>query len=205
MRITRLKYRAWATVVLLVGVPVIGRGQSTGVPSAPAPADTSRPSQVRTEKVLSSALVPVLDGGVTEIVARHKGNVILVNFWATWCSPCREELPHLLKLEKELASEGFRLVVVSADEPEQALEAGQFLDSIGAKPPRYIKRTSDTDAFISAVDSTWSGALPAVFLYDRTGKRVNSFVGETDIQLLVKTVRALVKDTTLGVRPKQSK
>jgi thiol-disulfide isomerase/thioredoxin len=139
------------------------------------------------------SLTPVKDGGVARLVESHKGKVVLVNFWATWCSPCREELPHLIQLERDLEKEGFQLIIISADEPEQEQEASRFLDSIGAKKPRYIKQTEDNDAFINAIDSTWSGALPALFLYDRSGKRVGSFFGETEVAVIQKAVREAMK------------
>ncbi len=172
----------------------IADGQSTGETRDSAQDSVQRPApSAATRAAASESLVPVGDGGVARLVAAHKGNVVLVNVWATWCAPCLEELPHLLKLETELSKQGFRLITISADEPEEEKRAIQILDSVGMRRPRYIKKTDDADAFINAVDPQWSGALPALFLYDREGKRIQSLFGETDIVTLTKMVRDAVE------------
>src|SRR5689334_16360487 len=86
-----------------------------------------------------STLLPLGQGALDTLVRKHAGDVVLVDFWATWCAPCRAELPALVKLHDELQKEGFRLVTVSADDPEQAREAIAFLDSVRAPSSRYIK------------------------------------------------------------------
>jgi hypothetical protein len=57
--------------------------------------------------------------------------------------------------------------------------------------PRYIRRAVDDDQFINAIDPKWSGALPALFLFDRSGRQLKSFIGETDITLLEAALRKL--------------
>ncbi len=115
------------------------------------------------------------------MVEAHRGKVVLVDFWATWCDPCREELPKLVALAKKLDRQRFELLTVSADEPEKEGEAAALLDREQVPQPRYIKRTDDDQAFIDSVDQKWSGALPALFVYDRSGARVASFIGEVDM------------------------
>ena len=114
------------------------------------------------------------------MVQSHRGKVVLVDMWATWCDPCREELPKLVALSKKLGAGKFKLVTVSADEPEHATTASAFLDKAGARQPRYIKQTDDDQAFIDGIDKKWSGALPALFLYDKTGVLIASFIGESE-------------------------
>jgi len=135
-------------------------------------------------------LVPLDAAGYRKLLAENKGQVVLVDFWATWCEPCLKELPELVKLHKRLGGR-FRLITVSADDPEQEADARKFLTKFGAPPPYYIKRSGDDDAFIRAVDPNWSGALPALFLYDRQGRRVRSFVGETEISVIEAAIRKL--------------
>jgi len=62
--------------------------------------------------------------------------------------------------------------------------AAQFADQQGAPGPGYIRRAKADDDFINAIDPKWSGALPALFLFDRQGKQVESFIGETDMRQL---------------------
>jgi thiol-disulfide isomerase/thioredoxin len=121
-----------------------------------------------------------------------KGQVVLVNFWATWCAPCREEMPQLVAIQSRLHSKGLRLITVSADEPESESAAGKFLDQHRVAGPRFVKRAKDDDQFIRLVDEKWSGELPALILYDKSGKRVRSFFGETDMKALEAAIARLL-------------
>jgi thiol-disulfide isomerase/thioredoxin len=136
-------------------------------------------------------LVPVNEAAYLKVIAAHKGKVLLVDFWATWCEPCRAEMPQLVKLEQKLRARGFDLVTVSADEPEQEAAAAKVLKDDGVAGPAYLKKAADDDKFIGAIDAKWGGALPALFLYDRSGKKVRSFIGETPVKDLEAAIEKL--------------
>jgi len=127
-------------------------------------------------------LAPVDEAAYPKLVAAQKGKVVLVDFWATWCKPCRAEMPELVKLDQKLRARGFVLVTVSADEPEQEAAAAKLLKENNLSGRAYLKTPVDDDKFIDSIDPKWGGALPALFLYDRTGKKVRSFIGETPIK-----------------------
>jgi thiol-disulfide isomerase/thioredoxin len=127
-------------------------------------------------------LVPVNEAGFQKLVAAHKGKILMADFWATWCVPCRKEMPQLVALEAKLKSKGVEFVAISADEPEQEKAALQFLKQYKVPGTLYVKRPNDDEKFINAIDPKWSGALPALFLYDRNGKKVRAFIGETPIE-----------------------
>ena len=129
-------------------------------------------------------LIPLDETAFRQMVAAHRGKVLLVDFWATWCSPCREEMPKLIALSGAQKHKGFDLVTISCDEPEQELAAAQFVDRQGAPAPHYVRHAKSDDDFINAIDSKWSGALPALFLFNREGKQVQEFIGETDEKVL---------------------
>ena len=135
---------------------------------------------------------PVDETGYRAILKSNSGRVALVDFWATWCAPCRQEMPLLAKLDGRLRDKGFRLVTISADDPEQAPAAIAFLKKSGISGPVYLRRAQDDDKFITSVDSTWSGALPALFLYNRQGKLVKSFIGETEISTIEAAIRQIL-------------
>src|SRR5579863_8315064 len=127
-------------------------------------------------------LTPVDQASYPKVVAAHKGKVVLANFWATWCVPCRKEMPQLVQLSRKLATRGFDLVMISADEAEQQSAAAKLLADNQVAGATYLLKTADNDKFYPAVDAKWSsGELPALFLHDRSGKRVRSFFGETSI------------------------
>ena len=122
---------------------------------------------------------PVDEARYPKLVGEHKGKVLLVDFWATWCKPCRAETPAIVAMVNRLTAKGLDLVAISADEPEQEAGALQFIKENKVPGPAYIKKAADDDKFTGVVDAKWNGALPALVLYDRTGKRVRAFYGET--------------------------
>ena len=137
-------------------------------------------------------LSPVDESGYRSILKSNAGNVVLVDFWATWCAPCREEMPLLARLEARLRDKRFRLVTISADDPEQEQAAVDFLKKSGVPWPAHLRLAKDDDKFINSVEPKWSGALPALFLYDRQGKLVNSFIGETEMAVIEAAVRKIL-------------
>lgn len=142
--------------------------------------------------LLLASLSPVDEAGFQKLLAAHKGKVVLYDFWATWCEPCRAELPRLTRLHARLKSRGFDLVTISADEPEQAADAERLLKKSGAGVPGFRKQALNDDKFINAIDPHWSGALPALFLYDRSGHKVASFIGETEISVIERAIQKLL-------------
>ncbi len=137
-------------------------------------------------------LTPVDEAGYAKLIASHKGKVVLVDFWATWCKPCRAETPELVKLQRQLRARGFDLVTISSDEPEQEPAALKVLKEDGVSGPAYLKKAADDDKFANSIDPKWGSALPALFLYDRSGKKVRAFIGETQIKDLQAAIEKLL-------------
>ena len=138
-------------------------------------------------------LTPVDQVSYPKMIAAHRGKVVLANFWATWCVPCRKEMPQLVQLSRKLAARGFDLVTISADETEQQGAAAKLLGDNHAEGATYLLKAPDKDKFYPAVDAKWSsGELPALFLYDRSGKKVRSFFGETSLADLEAAITKLL-------------
>jgi len=108
-----------------------------------------------------------LGGTNGEIIraADFDGQVLLVNFWATWCAPCREEMPMLAELDAQLAPEGFRVVGIALDDVAQARD---FIESLGIEYPVMVG-----GADVMAVSQAYgnrTGLLPYSVLVDREGR-----------------------------------
>jgi thiol-disulfide isomerase/thioredoxin len=131
--------------------------------------------------------------GLRAAIAREKGKVVLVNFWATWCVPCREEFPDLSRLQERNRAAGLRVVGISTDFDSQKAAVEKFLAAMRPAFPNYRKRSGGDDQdFIDATDRSWGGELPFSILYDRSGRKVKSFSGKLPIAATEKEIRKLL-------------
>jgi len=96
-------------------------------------------------------------------LASLRGEVVLLNLWATWCVPCRTETPYLQSLFEEHAAEGFRIVGVSLDTGDAAEQVAAFVEEYG------VSYTILHDPQMRGMDLYQILGLPATFLIDREG------------------------------------
>lgn len=118
---------------------------------------------------------------------------LLVNFWATWCDPCREEFPDLVKIDKDYRARGLDFIAISLDDPPDIkTSVPAFLNEMQATMPAYLLNVSDPEPAIQSVDRSWSGALPATFLYDTNGAVVFKHFGRVQTPELRAAIEKLV-------------
>ncbi len=107
-----------------------------------------------------------------KLLEQQKEEVLLVNFWATWCKPCVEELPYFQEVHDSLGGSGLKVILVSLDFPDK-LESQviPFVRDKGVEPQVILLDDPHENDWIPRVDSTWSGAIPAtLFLKDEKRK-----------------------------------
>ena len=138
------------------------------------------------------ALLPLDEAGFQKLVDSHKGKVVLYQFWATWCVPCRAEMPQLVRLEAKLRAQGFELVTISADDADHDAAAEKIVKQLAMSGPLYREQAKDSDRFNGFVHKNWGGELPALFLYDKSGHEVRSFIGATEMNIIEGAVRKLL-------------
>jgi len=110
--------------------------------------------------------------GQTQDLAAYRGKVVLVNFWATWCEPCREEMPSMQVLRRRLAGKPFEVLTVNLMESEEKIAA--FRESARIELPVLMDRDG-------AAAKRWKvRMLPISFLVDRRGAIRYQLVGEAD-------------------------
>lgn len=98
---------------------------------------------------------------------------LVVNFWATFCKPCMEEMPHFQKLGKKYEKEGVKILLVSLDMRDDYPEkVTTFIKKKGIVTPTAWLDETNADYFCPRVDSSWSGAIPAtLFVNNKSGYR----------------------------------
>lgn len=138
----------------------------SAAPPAPTPADAAA---VRAE------------------IARPGASAVLVNVWATWCAPCREEFPDLLHVARDFKDRGLRLVLVSVDFDDAVPDARAFLAQEGVDFKTFIRSGKD-ETFVDGLEPEWSGAIPATFVYDAQGKLVRFWEGKASYPVIKKRV-----------------
>ncbi len=144
-----------------------GQASQDGV-VAKAPG-TAAPSTVLGQATDAAGDIRLVRG---EELAEHlrttKARGTIVNIWASWCGPCRRELPMLIGLASSLSAQGIQLVFVSVDEPESEQAALAFFREQGGKAPIYVAE-QPLGPFKQALSPRWRGMLPATFLFDAGG------------------------------------
>ncbi len=110
--------------------------------------------------------------GLQYFLNRDNNTTYVVNFWATWCVPCVEELPHFEKLNAEYKNDDVKVLLVSLD-MRKMIESKliPFLKDKQLKSEVVVMTDPDSNSWIPKVDSTWSGALPATIIYNKDKRK----------------------------------
>ncbi len=132
----------------------------------------------------------LMDGGKRRTLADFKGQVVLLNLWATWCTPCLKELPTLEALEEKYAADGLVVLPLSLDTLDYA-QLRAFVDKLDLPLPHLAQDT--TRSYQRALPTR---GLPATFLIDRNGVIRARFEGTTDWtgEEHAKKIEALLKE-----------
>jgi len=127
------------------------------------------------------------------LLKRNGGRPLLVNYWATWCDPCRDEFPDLVKIDRQYRAKGLDFIAITLDDLADINTAvPKFLREMKATMPVYLLNVSDPEPAINSVDSGWSGALPATFLYNNKGEVVYKHFGRIRTDELRTAIEKLV-------------
>ena len=131
--------------------------------------------------------LPSVVGDETISLQDFRGKVLLINFWATWCPPCRKEIPSLISLQKEYASKGFSVIGLSMDQGGKK-QVAKFVKKAGMNYPVAIADKKAAREFGGVI------GIPASFLLDRSGKVAKEYPGYVTHEVLEKDIKDLLAD-----------
>jgi thiol-disulfide isomerase/thioredoxin len=124
--------------------------------------------------------------GQTVRFADFKGKVVILDFWATWCPPCRAEIPGLIELQKQYGKQGLAVVGVSLDQ-DGAADVKAFAQKFGINYPVVLADQKVVQAY-GEIE-----AIPTTFVVDRAGGIVAKHIGFTDKGDFEKEIKPLLK------------
>ena len=122
---------------------------------------------------------------------------LLINFWATWCDPCREEFPDLVKLDAQYKGK-IDFITVSLDPLSEINgDVPKFLAAMKAEMPAYLLKTPSEEAAIAAVSKQWQGGLPFTILFDEKGATLYSRQGKVKLDILLVEIEKALTETQI--------
>jgi thiol-disulfide isomerase/thioredoxin len=116
----------------------------------------------------------LLDNRRTKL-ADYAGQVVVLDFYATWCPPCREETPHLVQLQRRYGSQGLRVIGLNVGGPEDRDKVPGFIEEYGIQYTLGFPDAGMTDLYLSDDDR-----IPQAFVFDRKGQLVKRFISYDD-------------------------
>ena len=168
----------------------------------PTPTPSQKSGASSSSAVETEVSVREIDlDGLKKLIGRDAGDgarsarPLLVNFWATYCEPCRDEFPDLVAIDRDYKARGLEFVTVSLDDAaEIKTSVPEFLRQMRAGMPAYLLNVADPEPAIKWVDQSWGGGLPATYLYDASGRVVFKHTGRVKPAELRAALDAVTKD-----------
>ena len=163
--------------VTMIGLVIAGCNDSQFSPSS-------------AEDVSGVELQPASAAELDQVIQAQRGRVVLIDFWATSCGPCRRLFPHTVALEREYGDKGLSVLTVSIDNVGQAADVKRFLQQNQARTMNFIARvSSNADIMQFGIGS----GIPFLKIYDRQGNLRETIEGGDEVRI-DRTIRTLLAE-----------
>jgi len=129
-------------------------------------------------KLPSEPVGPVgwtLDHDQRKQLSDYKGKVVLLDFYATWCEPCRAETPHLVQLQKQYAEQGLQVIGLNVGGEDDRGQVPEYAKQFGIQYPLAFPDDELVDAYLGDNQN-----IPQAFVFDRSGNLIKRFVGYSE-------------------------
>ena len=125
---------------------------------------------------------------ILEHVRTANSPLVLVNFWASWCEPCKEEMPALKELKKLYSDKDLKIILVSIDDADDVAAAIQYLTENNMDFTAFYKGAQSLK-FVSQIYPQWTGAVPASVLFNPDLKILDAWEGDSSLEELQQRVK----------------
>ncbi|SER66416.1 Thiol-disulfide isomerase or thioredoxin [Nitrosomonas sp. Nm51] len=159
------------------------RAHFMDTPQPPLPDEMSKQGA---EAILSANL-PDVDG-LSQPVSQWKGDVIVANFWATWCTPCREEIPEFIEMQQEYRDQGLTFIGIAIDQQEKVIP---YSKEFGINYPVLIGGLNAMS--LAEAAGNQMSVLPYTVIFDRQGNITDTFLGRVHKKTLEKSIMPLLQ------------
>ena len=166
-------------------------------------AQTKKPSRktpaTKKQTIANLPKVTQIDAEALKNLLKPNGKPLLINFWATWCDPCREEFPDLVKIAADYKNK-IDLITISLDALSDINgDVPKFLAQMKSDSPAYLLKVPDEGEAIAVVAKDWQGGLPFTIFFDADGKTIYSKQGKFKTETLRMEIDRTIKKPVEGI------
>jgi len=182
------KQRSWVysgTILALIILFFIVNNLNGEPEEGPYPPDYKQVSAQELKSAPDFALKSV-DGKIIKL-SEYKGKVVFIDFWATWCGPCRKGIPDLIELKKEFGAKGFEVIGISVDDKEKLQQVPSFVKDMKINYPVVY-----ADAKVIS-DFGGIANIPTAFIIDKQGKIAANYIGNYPKETYAGEINKLLK------------
>jgi thiol-disulfide isomerase/thioredoxin len=158
--------------------------------------ETSVDSKTTSNDVASIEVPLISAADFQPLIDNYRGKILFINLWATWCVPCKEEFPDLVRLDEYYANSDVVIIGISVDFPDEVeSKIKPFLHSQKVKFPNFVQNFKDPLELINLLNENWRGAVPTTFIYDKEGKQQKYLLGKHSFEQFKSEIESIRKES----------